>query len=65
MGRRRGGQARPAVRRGEVRPTGEVAVRVNVIGHPISAEALATLPPREGGDFSGERSVWEGKFFTS
>ena len=39
----------------------EGAVRVNVIGNPISAEALATLPPREGGDFTGERAVWEGK----
>jgi len=26
---------------------------------------MATLPPREGGDFTGERAVWEGKFFTS
>ena len=43
----------------------EGAVRVNVLGNPISAEALATLPPREGGDFTGERAVWEGKFFTS
>ena len=40
----------------------EGAVRVNVIGNPISEEALATLPPREGGDFTGERAVWEGKF---
>jgi len=24
---------------------------------------LATLPPREGGDFTGERAVWEGKFY--
>ena len=40
----------------------EGAVRVNVLGNPISAEALATLPPREGGDFTGERAVWEGKF---
>ena len=44
----------------------EGAVRVSVTyGNSISEEALATLPPREGGDFTGERAVWEGKFFTS
>ena len=32
------------------------------VGNPISGEALATLPPRKGGDFTGERAVWEGKF---
>ena len=42
----------------------EGAVGVNVIGNPISEEALATLPPClwKGGDFTGERAVWEGKF---
>ena len=41
----------------------EGAVRVAVmLGNPISEEALATLPPREGGDFTGKRAVWEGKF---
>ena len=42
----------------------EGAVRVFVtVGNPISEEALATLPPPEyGGDFTGERAVWEGKF---
>ena len=40
----------------------EGAVRVVVsIGNSISEEALVTLPPEEGGDFSGERAVWEGK----
>ena len=28
----------------------------------LREEALATLPPVEGGDFTGERAVWEGKF---
>ena len=40
----------------------ERAVRVTVYGNPISEEALATLPPRPSGDFTGERAVWEGKF---
>ena len=40
----------------------EGAVRVSVWGNRISKEALATLPPRRGGDFTGERAVWEGKF---
>ena len=45
----------------------EGAVRVSVTnGNPISAKAMATLPPdpEEGGDFTGERAVWEGKFYT-
>ena len=43
----------------------EGAVRVDVKrGNPISEEARATLPPRKGGDFTGERAVWEGKFYT-
>ena len=42
-------------------PEGAVLVYVTR-GNPISEEALATLPPREGGDFTGERAVWEGKF---
>ena len=45
----------------------EGGVRVSVGGNPISEEALATLPPREGSDFTGprtgERAVWEGKFY--
>ena len=42
----------------------EGAVTVFVGGNPISEEAMATLPPRSrGGDFTGERAVWEGKFF--
>ena len=41
----------------------EGAVGVDVIGNPISEEARATLPPRYGGDFTGERAVWEGKFY--
>ena len=44
-------------------PEGDVRVQVTW-GNSISEEALATLPPREGGDFTGERAVWEGKFFT-
>ena len=40
----------------------EGAVAVALWDNPISEEALATLPPREGGDFTGERAVWEGKF---
>ena len=31
-------------------------------GNRISEEALATLSPWRGGDFTGERAVWEGKF---
>ena len=43
----------------------EGAVRVDVKrGNPISEEARATLPPRKDGDFTGERAVWEGKFYT-
>ena len=44
-------------------PEGAVTVIVTV-GNSISEEALATLPPRRGGDFTGERAVWEGKFLT-
>ena len=54
----------------------EGAVRVNVTsGNPISEEALATLPPRHGGDYEAEsvdwgapgdaRHAWKGKFFTN
>ena len=43
-------------------PEGAVAVFVTY-GNSISEEALATLPPRPSGDFTGERAVWEGKFF--
>ena len=45
----------------------EGAVKVDVYGNPISVEALARLPPclRKGGDFTGERAVWEGKFCIS
>ena len=42
-------------------PEGGVAVWVG--GNPISEEAMATLPPKEDGDFTGERAVWEGKFY--
>ena len=42
----------------------EGAVCVWLGGNPISEEAMATLPPEEGGDFTGERAVWEGKFCT-
>ena len=45
-------------------PEGAVGVFVRY-GNSISEEALATLPPRIGGDFTGERAVWEGKFYTS
>ena len=41
----------------------EGAVGVAVYGNSISEEAMATLPPRKGGDFTGERAVWEGKFY--
>ena len=45
----------------------EGAVGVNVCSNPISEEALLTLPPDvdEDGDldFTGERAVWEGKFY--
>ena len=30
----------------------------------ISEEAMATLPPDEDGDFTGEHAEWEGKFYT-
>ena len=42
-------------------PEGAVGVFVT-FGNSISEEALATLPPPEDGDFTGERAVWEGKF---
>ena len=44
----------------------EGAVRVFVMaGNRISEEAIATLPPLyTGGDFTGERAVWAGKFYT-
>ena len=42
-------------------PKGAVTVVVTM-GNSISEEALATLPPRQFGDFTGERAVWEGKF---
>ena len=42
-------------------PEGAVAVAVTY-GNRFSQEALATLPPRKDGDFTGERAVWEGKF---
>ena len=47
-------------------PEGAVCVAVT-LGNPMrySEGALATLPPREGGDFTGERAVWEGKFYIS
>ena len=44
-------------------PEGGVRVAVT-LGNPISEEAMAPLPPEEDGDFTGERAVWEGKFFT-
>ena len=43
-------------------PEGGVRVYVTS-GNSISEEAMAKLPPREGGDFTGERAVWEGKFY--
>ena len=45
-------------------PKGAVRVVVKH-GNPISEEAMATLPPRWNGDFTGERAVWEGKFYIS
>ena len=44
-------------------PEGAVLVTVTA-GNSISEEAMATLPPRSWGDFTGERAVWEGKFHT-
>jgi hypothetical protein len=44
-------------------PKGGVEVWVTR-GNRISEEAMATLPPRSWGDFTGERAVWEGKFHT-
>ena len=42
----------------------EGAVKVCVThGNPISEEAMATLPPRKDDDCTGERAVWEGKFY--
>ena len=43
-------------------PEGAVCVFVRY-GNSISEEALATLPPEEDGDFTGERAVWKGKFY--
>ena len=55
-------------------PEGAVPVFVRV-GNPISAEALATLPPPHGGNGTAEsvdwgapgdaRHAWKGKFFTA
>ena len=42
----------------------EGGVKVYRGGNRISAEALATLPPFKDGDFTGERAVWEGKFYS-
>ena len=49
-------------------PEGAVHVSLFVTsGNPISEKARASLPPRfedrYGGDFTGERAVWEGKFY--
>ena len=38
-------------------PKGAVRVAVTA-GNPISAEALATLPPRGGGDYKAESVDW-------
>ena len=43
-------------------PEGAVKVFVTLGNYRISGEAMATLPPEEDGDFTGERAVWEGKF---
>ena len=45
-------------------PEGSVLVYVTS-GNSISEEALVTLPARRGGDFTGERAVWKGKFYIS
>ena len=55
-------------------PEGAVTVIVTV-GNSISEEALATLPPPHGGDYTAEsvdwgapgdaRHAWKGKFFTA
>ena len=42
-------------------PEGAITVYVTW-GNRISEEAMATLPPRKDGDFTGEGAVWEGKF---
>ena len=42
-------------------PEGPVRVIVTY-DNRISDEAMAMLPPRRFGDFTGERAVWEGKF---
>ena len=44
-------------------PEGAVQVAVTH-GNHFSEEAIATLPPPEGGDFTGEHAEWEGKFYT-
>jgi hypothetical protein len=44
-------------------PAGPVRIIVTY-DNRISEEAMATLPPRRFGDFTGERAVWVGKFFT-
>merc|ERR1740130_1403526 len=40
----------------------EGAVQVYVQPNPVSEEAVATLPPGPGGDFTGAHAEWEGKF---
>ena len=65
MGRRRGGRAAARLQYAAAKcafPEGGVLVGVKY-GNSISEEALATLPPLRGGDFTGERAVWEGKFY--
>ena len=48
-------------------PEGAVSVVVTFGNRGISKETLATLPPRKDRhgslDFTGERAVWEGKFY--
>ena len=43
-------------------PEGAVGIIVRS-GNYISEEAMATLPPLSDGDFTGERAVWERKFY--
>ena len=65
MGRRRGGRAAARLQYAAAKcafPEGGVAIAVTY-GNSISKEAMATLPPERDGDFTGERAVWERKFY--
>lgn len=42
----------------------EGGVCVVLLGNHISKKAMAALPPRKNGDFTGKHAEWEGKFYS-